>query len=105
MLKIKEFAQFCGCSVHTLRFYDSNGILKPAYKDTNSGYRYYTKEQKDEFIRIKQFQDINFSLEEIKSLRQKNEREILKEIEAKINHMTKYADQAVKLAKLYQNQK
>lgn len=38
---IKEFAKFTGVSVRTLHYYDELGLLKPAFVDRSSGYRFY----------------------------------------------------------------
>ena len=38
---IKEFAKFTGVSVRTLHYYDELGLLKPAFVDKSSGYRFY----------------------------------------------------------------
>ncbi|MEA3569084.1 MerR family transcriptional regulator [Paenibacillus phoenicis] len=45
MFKISEFSKLSQVPVKTLRFYDQLDLLKPAYKDQQSGYRYYTSEQ------------------------------------------------------------
>ncbi|NME43858.1 MerR family transcriptional regulator [Faecalicoccus pleomorphus] len=89
MLKIKEFAQLCGCSIYTLRYYDEIDVLKPAYVDEKSGYRFYEEEQIKEFNQIKRFQEIGFSIGEFKALQGKEEEDILREIQSKIEHMKK----------------
>ncbi|WP_297237055.1 MerR family transcriptional regulator [uncultured Faecalicoccus sp.] len=101
MLRIKEFAQLCGCSIYTLRYYDEIEVLKPAYVDQKSGYRFYEKAQKKEFIKIKQFQEIGFSIEDIKALDGKNDSDILKEIHFKIDRMKENTDKANELMKYY----
>lgn len=40
-LNIGEISKCVGLPISTLRYYDKEGILHPAYKDENSGYRYY----------------------------------------------------------------
>lgn len=44
-LTIGQVAQIKGVHVKSLRYYDKIGILKPAYTDPSSGYRYYTPQQ------------------------------------------------------------
>jgi len=44
-LTIGQVAQIKGINVKSLRYYDKLGILKPAYTDKNTGYRYYTPQQ------------------------------------------------------------
>ncbi len=40
-MQIKEFAAYTGVSVRTLHYYDEIGLLKPAFVDRTTGYRYY----------------------------------------------------------------
>lgn len=44
-LSIGEFAKLKNVSVKSLRYYDAIGILKPAYVNEATGYRYYIPEQ------------------------------------------------------------
>ena len=39
LLSIGKMAEINGVSIPTLRLYDKNGLLKPAYIDPESGYR------------------------------------------------------------------
>jgi DNA-binding transcriptional MerR regulator len=52
MLKIGEFSKLARVSVKTLRYYADLGLLKPAYVDRYSGYRYYALEQLPRLNRI-----------------------------------------------------
>ena len=76
MLGIKDFATLCGCSVYTLRYYDQIDLLKPLEVDVHSGYRYYGKEQVSDFQEIKEFQEIGFSVQEIKRVKQLPQQEV-----------------------------
>ena len=42
---ISEFAKLRGININSLRYYEKLGLLKPAYIDENTGYRYYSAEQ------------------------------------------------------------
>ena len=42
---ISEFAKLRGININSLRYYEKLGLLKPAYTDENTGYRYYAPEQ------------------------------------------------------------
>ena len=42
---ISEFAKLRGININSLRYYEKLGILKPAYIDEKTGYRYYAPEQ------------------------------------------------------------
>lgn len=44
-LTISEVSKFKNVSIKSLRYYDSIGVLKPAYKNPETGYRYYLYEQ------------------------------------------------------------
>jgi len=85
MLKIKEFSNLCKCSVHTLRYYDEIGLLKPLVVDDKSHYRFYKKEQVLVYMEIKQFQEIGFSIQEIKLLCDMDDDEIVENILKKID--------------------
>ena len=68
MMTIKEFASLCGCNTQTLRYYDKIDLLKPVKVDPWSGYRYYTKSQAIDFVKIKNLQAADFTIEEVKAL-------------------------------------
>lgn len=42
---ISEFAKLRGININSLRYYEKIGILKPAYVDEKTNYRYYSAEQ------------------------------------------------------------
>ena len=68
MITILGFAKLCGCNTQTLRYYDRIGLLTPAKVDEWTGYRYYEEEQALLFVKIKNLQQADFSIEEIKAL-------------------------------------
>lgn len=43
--KISEFAKLRNININSLRYYEKLGLLKPAYIDEKTNYRYYTAEQ------------------------------------------------------------
>lgn len=45
LLSIGELARVSGLSASALRFYDRSGVLRPAYVDPDTGYRWYTSGQ------------------------------------------------------------
>ncbi len=67
MITIQGFAKLCGCNTQTLRYYDRIGLLKPAKVDEWTGYRYYEEGQALLFVKIKNLQQADFSIEEIKT--------------------------------------
>ena len=68
MMTIKEFAWLCSCNTQTLRYYDRVNLLKPAKTDEMTGYRYYSENQAMDFVKIKNLQSADFSIDEIKQL-------------------------------------
>ncbi|MCL2222593.1 MAG: MerR family DNA-binding transcriptional regulator, partial [Oscillospiraceae bacterium] len=45
LLSIGDISKFTGVSIKALRYYERIGILKPAYVDPDSLYRYYNFNQ------------------------------------------------------------
>ncbi len=68
MLKIGEFSQLGQVTVRTLHHYDNLGLLKPAYIDPDSDYRYYSIEQLPRLNRIVALKDLGLTLEQIAHL-------------------------------------
>lgn len=68
MLKIGAFAKLSGVTVKTLRHYDDLGLLKPAYIEEASGYRYYTADQLLTIRRIEGFKKQGLTLEKMRPL-------------------------------------
>lgn len=97
-MTIKEFSLLCSCTTQTLRYYDSINLLKPARVDQFSGYRYYDSEQALDYVKIKNFQEAMFSIEEIKELLECDDDEIAKAFDVKI------AEQEARLEKIIQIQ-
>ena len=94
MMTIKEFASLCGCSTQTLRYYDKIDLLKPVKVDQWSGYRYYTKSQAVDFVKIKNLQAADFTIDEIKLLVTMPDQQVCKAFDRKI------AEQTQKLARI-----
>lgn len=65
MFKIGDFSTLNRITVKTLRHYDELGLLKPAYIDAATGYRYYSADQLPRLNKILMFKSIGFSLQEI----------------------------------------
>lgn len=67
MLKIGDFSRLGQVSVRMLRHYDQMGLIKPAYVDPDSEYRYYSLEQLPRLHRILALKDLGLSLEQIET--------------------------------------
>ena len=81
MITIQGFARLCGCNTQTLRYYDRIGLLAPAKVDPWTGYRYYEEEQAMRFVKIKNLQQADFSIEEIRSLLEEDDERLLEAFE------------------------
>lgn len=68
MLKIGDFSKLGHVTVNTLRHYARVGLIKPAWIDRFTGYRYYTLQQLPRLNRILALKELGFSLEQIASL-------------------------------------
>lgn len=68
MLKIGDLSRLAQVSVKTLRYYGDLGLLKPAWIDRYTGYRYYAAEQLERLNHILALKDLGFSLEQIRDL-------------------------------------
>lgn len=68
MIKIGDFAKICNVSAQTLRYYDTEGILKADVIDPSSGYRFYSLDAVEKYKQIQFYKDLGFTLEEIKQI-------------------------------------
>ena len=64
-MQIKEFADFTGVSVRTLHYYDEIGLLRPAFVDRATGYRFYDENSLLRMQEILFFRELDFSLKNI----------------------------------------
>ncbi len=67
-LRIGEFARLGHVSVKALRFYEAEGLLKPAHVDPVTGYRYYRVRQTERLALITNLRAAGFSIGEIAAL-------------------------------------
>lgn len=66
LLKIGELAKLVGVSAKALRLYEKMDIIKPAKVDEENGYRLYSPDQSKLVESLLEWQDMGFSLKEIK---------------------------------------
>lgn len=66
LFKIGEITKILGVTRKTLLVYEDIGLLTPAVKDENSGYRYYTADNMSQIRSIRSLQTLGLSLAEIK---------------------------------------
>lgn len=66
LYSIKEFSKLTDVSTDTLRYYDKINLFSPSFRDTNTGYRYYTLNEFESIGVIQTLQQLGLTLEEIK---------------------------------------
>jgi DNA-binding transcriptional MerR regulator len=64
---IGDVSRQTGLSIHTIRFYESEGLLPEAAR-TDSGYRVFSPRDIEQLQFIRKAQEIGFSLDEIREL-------------------------------------
>lgn len=105
MMTIKDFAALCGCNAQTLRYYDRIGLLCPARVDEWTGYRYYEDRQAVDFVKIKNLQLAEFTIEEIKDLLQKSDEEVYAAFDEKIAVQREKLGRILEIQKTYLKEK
>lgn len=68
MYSIGTFSKLTKTTIATLWFYDKTGLLKPAYTDEKTGYRYYLSKQLIPLQRIISLRQIGMPIEKIKEV-------------------------------------
>ena len=68
MLRIGEFSKLSHLTIKALRFYEKEGILKPASVAIGSGYRFYETSQLEKAAKIRSYRDLGLSIDEIKTV-------------------------------------
>ena len=101
MITIQGFARLCGCNTQTLRYYDRIGLLAPAKVDQWTGYRYYEEDQAMTFVKIKNLQQADFSIEEIKGLLREDDSFLMEALERKITEQEQKLEQIRKIQRSY----
>ncbi|BBF45099.1 transcriptional regulator, MerR family [Lachnospiraceae bacterium KM106-2] len=84
MFKIGEFSKLMQVSIRMLRYYDEQGLLKPAKIDPFTGYRMYSTEQIPRLQEILLLRDSKFSTTEMKAImKARQEIDLRSELEKK----------------------
>ncbi|MHB8868984.1 MAG: MerR family transcriptional regulator [Thermoleophilia bacterium] len=68
LVPIGRFSGVCRLSVKALRHYDELGLLKPAWVDPDSGYRYYHLSQTRDAVAVRTMRSLDMPLDEIAAL-------------------------------------
>ena len=67
MMTVNEVSKLTGVSIRTLQYYDTIGLLPPAWY-TEAGYRLYDDTAMERLQQILLFRELEFPLKEIKRL-------------------------------------
>jgi len=89
MIKIGDFAKICNVSTQTLRYYDTEGLLKADIINPTNGYRFYSLDAVEKFKQIVFYKDLGFSLEEIKQLQSATEDTVQRMLKERKNSLQK----------------
>lgn len=74
MMKIQELADRMGLTIHTIRFYEKEGLLDERHvRRESNNYRNYSEEAVQRLKLVKKFQSIGCSLAELKEALQDHE--------------------------------
>lgn len=68
LYKIGMFAGMSHVTIKTLRYYDEQNLLKPAFVDEENGYRYYEANQMAQLHRILALKNMGFSTIDIQAI-------------------------------------
>ena len=68
MLKVSEFSKLSHLTIKALRFYEKEGLLRPASVDEWNNYRFYETSQLETAAKIKSYRQLGLSIEEIKAV-------------------------------------
>ena len=67
-MTVKEIEERSGLTRANIRFYENEGLITP--KRNENGYRDYSEDELDELLRIKLLRSLDFSIEEIRNLKE-----------------------------------
>ncbi|WAW15132.1 MerR family transcriptional regulator [Peptostreptococcus equinus] len=76
---IGEVEKICNIPIKTLRYYDSINLVVPSFRDSESNYRYYSKEQMVTICIVRKLRMLGFGLKEIHNIIHDNKAHILEE--------------------------
>lgn len=68
MYRIGEFSELSKTTIKTLRYYEKEELLIPAFVDPETGYRFYETNQLPELAKIISLRQMGLSINNIKSI-------------------------------------
>lgn len=87
LMPIGRFSNACRLSVKALRHYDDVGLLKPAFVDPDTGYRYYGTGQARDAVLIAMLRSLDIPLATIRSLLRADNDSLRRLLEAERNRV------------------
>lgn len=89
MIKIGELSSLTGVAIQTIRYWEEEGVISPAFVDRWTGYRYYDQSGLTRISEILFLKDLGFSLSEIKNLSEEKIKEKISQSQRKIVKLKK----------------
>lgn len=68
LMPIGQFARACRLGIKALRHYDDEGLLRPAFVDRATGYRYYARGQARDAVAIAMLRSLDVGLPTIRAI-------------------------------------
>ena len=96
LIPIGKMAEMSRLTVAALRLYDELGLLKPKYKDPETGYRYYDIAQNARLDMIAYMKELGMSLTEIGDVLQKEDIVLIETILAQKNEQLHHQMRALR---------
>lgn len=93
-LSIGQVSEITHISTRRLRYYDEHGLVCPAYRDPDTGYRYYTPEQVTQLKWINYLRALDIPVNTIKDFRGGDLTEIKKSLDTLVPHLQQQSIQA-----------
>jgi len=93
---INKLSRLSGVTTRTLRYYDEINLLKPV-RVASSGYRIYGAKEVDRLQQILIYRELEFSLDEIRSILQKPDVDVEKVFESHLRMLREKQEQLNKL--------
>ncbi len=95
LLPIGRFSTLCKLSIKTLRYYDEIELLKPAFVDDETGYRYYSLSQYNNAEQIRLLRSLDVSLADIRNILEEEKKDKVKSLinfhrQKIVNKMNRY---------------
>ena len=82
---VGEMAKLCGISPRQLRYYDQKGLIRPSYKNPDTGYRYYTEDQIEAVFLINELKNTGISNDSIQRLcKNRNVDQLVQELQVNL---------------------